>query len=136
MNHIYPMLVPEHRRVDCAARRFGVHFSILVEPAIYAWTAVLAPRYTGGYWDYFCLCNGGFFMAPSRDEPFDVSAPNGFTGTLSSEALGIAACLYTFSHASFEAESAVAGTCADLFHQLRAYAVQRRDAAPILAVID
>jgi hypothetical protein len=136
MNQIYPMLVPEHRRVDCTARRFGVHFPHLIEPAVYRWASVLAPRYSGGYWDFFCLSAGGFFMAPSRDEPFLVSAPNGFTGTLSAEALGIAACLYTYSHASCDAEPIVADACAEHFHQLRAFALQHAAADLLLAVID
>jgi hypothetical protein len=108
----------------------------LIEPAIYGWASVLAPRYTGGYWNFLCLSNGGFFMAPSRDEHFDVSAPNGFTGTLSAEALGIAACLYTFSHASFGDEAVLTSACAEHFHQLREFALQHPAVDELLAVID
>jgi hypothetical protein len=135
MSLIYPMLVPEHRRVECAARRFGLGF-LHVEPAIYTWAGQLAPHYSGGYWNYFCMSNGGWYMAPATDETFEVIADNGFTGSMSADALGIAACLYAFSHGSFGTHREVADACGTHFHQLRDYALQHPAAEAILAVTD
>jgi hypothetical protein len=136
MNQIYAMPVPEHRRVECSARRFGAAFSFSVEPLVYGWAGRLAPDYDGGYWDFFCLCNGGFYMAPAADREFEVIAPNGFVGRLSSDALGIAACLYAFSHGSFGTPGELADACAVHYHQLRDYALQHPAAGKLLAAID
>jgi hypothetical protein len=135
MPQIYPMLVPDDRRVECAARRFGLGF-LHVEPAIYAWAGRLAPSYSGGYWNYLCLSNGGWYMAPSTDEAFEVTAANGFSGSMSADALGIAACLYAFSHGSFGAQPDVAEACGAHFHQLRDYALQHPASDVLLAAID
>jgi hypothetical protein len=121
MTQIYAMPVPEHRRV---------------EPLVYVWAGRLAPDYDGGYWEFYCLCNGGFYMAPAADREFEVVAPNGFVGRLSSDALGIAACLYAFSHASFSAETALAEACAVHYHQLRDYALQHSQADQLLRLTD
>jgi hypothetical protein len=127
--------VPEHRRVECVARRFGLSFSPILEPAVHGWATRLADRYRGGHWTFYCLCNGGFYMAPGSEDPIDVTAPNGFTGRLSADALGITACLYAFSHLSFGAGE-FAEVCASHYHQLREYALQSQGAGQILAAID
>jgi hypothetical protein len=128
--------VPEHRRVECAGRRFGIGFSPVLEPTIYGWASRLASQYHGGYWAFFCLCNGGFYMAPERDEAFDVSAPNGYIGRLSADALGIAACMYAFSHTSFSDSGLLGEACAEHYHRLREFALQHREAGGIAAVTD
>ena len=90
------------QRVDYPASIFGAHFPFRVEPAVFTIAGHLAPAYTGGLWDFYALSNGGFYMAPQTEELFDVRCENGFEGRLSACALGIAACLYAFSHLSFE----------------------------------
>lgn len=138
MNHVYPMPVPENRRVECASRRFGALFATRVEPAIYSWASALAPLYRGGYWSFFCLSNGGFYMAPAHESLFEVRAPNGFDGRLSADALGVAACMYAFSHGAFHRDEAGAGAeaCSRHFHLLRDLAIQHRERDAILSVID
>jgi Antirestriction protein len=39
-------------------------------------------------------------MAPDQDEPFEVHSLNGYAGRLSADGLGIAVCLYAYSHLS------------------------------------
>jgi Antirestriction protein len=75
-------------------------------------------------------------MAPGADRVFEVVAPNGFVGRLSSDALGIAACLYAFSHGSFGEAGDLAESCAVHYHQLREYALQHPAAGSLMAVID
>lgn len=136
MTLIYAMPVPEHRRVECTARRFGGRFSFSLEPTIYGWASRLADSYDGGYWDFNCLSNGGFFIAPAADRSFEVAAPNGYSGRLTAEALGIAACLYAYSHGSFGEDADLADACAVHYHQLREYALQHPAAGSLMAVID
>ena len=46
---------------------------LTVEYAVYAFMRKLSNQYTGGYWSYLELSNGGFYMAPSHEAPFNVS---------------------------------------------------------------
>lgn len=94
-------LVPEDRRMDVADRLFGIHFPLRLEPLIYGITERMAKDYAGGFWDFYMLSNGSFYMSPSTDRRFSVSCDNMFEGDLSGDALGITACLYAYSHLSF-----------------------------------
>lgn len=100
-NIITATLVPEASRMDVAGKHFGIRFPLTVEPMIFQFATQLAPAYGGGYWSFYKLSNGGFYMAPNLDKSFQVIADNGFSGTMSAEALGITACLYAFSNLSF-----------------------------------
>lgn len=71
--------VPESQRLDVADRHFGIRFPLQFEPMVYRFAEQLAESYTGGYWQFYSLSNGGFYMAPDLDESFGVLADNGFT---------------------------------------------------------
>ena len=58
-------LVPEARRLRIAAKLFGVRFPLQLEPTIYQFAEFLSGDYRGGYWHFYTLSNGGFYMAPS-----------------------------------------------------------------------
>ena len=107
----------------------------LIRPDKFTMADMLAEDYNGGYWQFHSLGNGGFFMAPDVDRGFEVSCENGFEGTLSADALGITACLYSYSHLSFR-EGAFAETCAEQYHLLREYAMDHVEAGAILAACD
>ena len=106
-----------------------------LEPAIYHYAETLTAEYYGGYWQFYTLGNGGFYMAPEQDEPFNVSSMNGFEGSLSADALGIVACLFAYSHLSF-GEGKFAESCAQHYHWLLEYACEHQDASAILKTID
>ena len=125
----------EAQRVDYSAALFGVAFPLRVEPAIFDIAARLSADYTGGLWDFYALSNGGFYMAPQTDDPFDVRAENGFEGRLSACAFGMTVCLYAYSHLSFEG-GPFAETCAEQYHLLREHMLDHREAQAILAAID
>jgi hypothetical protein len=129
-------VVPEHQRVQHTADLFGLDFPLYVEPLVYALTDRLASEYNGGYWEFYVLSNGGFYMAPHSDMPFQVRCENGFEGELSTNALGITICLYAYSQLSFTAESRLATTCARQYHRLRDYMLAHPEAGAILAAID
>lgn len=128
-------LVSEALRMDVADGLFGMHFPLKLEPAIYKFAEYLASEYNGGYWHFYTLGNGGFYMAPDAVEHFQVSCENGYTGNLSADALGIAACLYAYSHLSF-AEGDFGELCARHYHWLRVFAMGHAEAAGVLAAID
>ena len=128
-------IVPESQRMNVADKHFGIRFPLTVEPMIFQFATQLATAYSGGYWHFYRLSNGGFFMAPKLDESFQVIADNGFSGTMSAEALGITACLYAFSNLSF-GEGKFGEICGEHYHWLYEYAMQHSEAAAIRTAID
>jgi hypothetical protein len=128
-------LVPEDRRTAVVEQLFGIHFPLRLEPVIYGITERMAEDYSGGYWDFFQLSNGGFYMAPSTDRIFHVTCYNYFEGDLSGDALGITACLYAYSHLSFS-NGRFARVCACHFHRLREYMFEHPEVREILGAID
>lgn len=125
-----------NHRVSHTAALFGVHFPLRFEPYVYAVTSRLSTEYRGGYWEFYALSNGGFYMAPHADRLFRVSCDNGFEGNLSADALGIAACLYAYSHLSFDGDDAFVETCTEQYHLLRDYMLEHTEARGILGAID
>ena len=108
---------------------------MVLEPSVYVTTERLSKDYTGGYWDFFELCNGGFYMAPDDDRTFHVVCENYFEGDLSADALGITVCLYAYSHLSYTGGS-FARCCAEQYYRLRPYAMEHPEAGAISAATD
>lgn len=134
-NIITATLVSESKRMDVADNHFGIRFPIIMEPMIFQFASQLAPAYNGGYWSFYQLSNGGFYMAPHLEEPFAVIADNGYEGTLSADALGITACLYAYSNLSF-GDGSFGEKCGRHYHWLYEFAMQHLEAAAIRAAID
>ena len=128
-------VVPDADRAELAGRIFGLHFPMRLEPTVFSIAGSLAKSYTGGYWHFHSLSNGGFFMTPHGTCEFEVSCPNGYTGTFSAQALGIATCMYAYSQLSF-GRGAFSGVCAEHFHWLREFALDHSEASGILAACD
>jgi hypothetical protein len=107
---------------------------LTVDYATYAFMRKLAKDYAGGYWTFFELSNGGFYMAPECETTFQVCVDsNGFDGAMSADAAGITACLFALSHLSFQVSNQ---SIADHFHLLRDFALGHAEAGAILAAID
>jgi len=128
--------VPEDQRLETTARLFDIYFPMQIEPFIYGITDRIAHGYNGGYWDFFSLSNGGFYMAPSTDKVFHVSCENYFQATLSADALGITSCLYAYSHFSFSDNYAFAELCAQQYYLLRSFALEHDEAVSIRGATD
>lgn len=124
-----------NQRVSHTARLFGLNFPMRLEPTIFNIAGNLASQYDGGFWEFYKLSNGGFYMAPASDEQFSVSADNGYEGSMSGDALGITACLYAYSHLSF-GDGALAEICAAQYHLLREFALDHDCAVVIFQAID
>lgn len=130
-------LVPEEQRLAITAELFGIHFPLRLEPVIYGQTEKMTRgEYRGGYWEFFVLDNGGFYMAPDDDRVFTVSCDNFWQGELSADALGIVVCLYAYSHLSFSRYAGFARICADHYHRLRQYMLEHAEVTAILGAID
>ena len=128
-------IVPESQRMAAIDKLFGIQYVTLLEPTVFTMAERLSSQYNGGYWQFHTLSSGGFYMAPRLDTIFDVSCENGFEGKLSSDALGLAACLYAYSHLSF-GDGLFAETCAKQYHLLRGYMFEHAEVRAILAATD
>jgi len=122
-------------RVSVTQALFGLYFPMKLEPLVFTLAGHLSDDYNGGYWEFYSLSNGGFYMAPTSDKLFSVCCDNGYEGTLSGDALGIAVCLYAYSHLSF-ADGEFAENCAEHFHWLREFMLDHAESGAILGAID
>jgi hypothetical protein len=129
-------LVTAQKRTSHTARLFGLHFPMRLEPVVYTITDRIAEDYLGGFWDFWELSNGGFYMSPRSEKRFNVRCDNGYDGVMSADALGITVCLYTYSNLSFGTESQFTNTCAQQYHWLRDYALDHDEAGAIFRAVD
>ena len=129
------IIVTESERMAFVDKLFGIGYVIKLEPTVFTMAERLAPQYTGGYWQFHELGNGGFYMAPRFDTEFSISCENGFKGKLSPDALGVAASMYAFSHLSF-GDGRFAQTCAEHYHLLRELMFEHAEAGGILRATD
>ena len=134
-NTITRQLVAEDQHTNVTADLFGVYFPIQLEPFIYSMSSQLSEDYGCGYWLFYTLGNGGFYMAPDSDGKFQVISPNGWEGFMSADAFGITVCLFAYSNLSFGAGE-FAETCAEQYHLLREYMMDHAEAGAILAATD
>jgi len=134
--HIARQRVTDDQRCIVTADHFGIHFPLQLEPTIFALAANLSCDYVGGYWDFYTLANGGFYMAPESGPRFQVISPNGYEGFMSADAFGIAACLFAYSNLSFGNRQEFVEICTRHYHWLREFAMEHVEAGAVLAAID
>ena len=128
--------VEENQRLDITAELFGMNFPMRLEPMVFTLAGTMSHEYQGGLWQFYRLSNGGFYMAPDSDTPFTVSCENGFSGSMSADALGITACLYSYSLFSLRGPSEFAEVCSEQYHLLREYLYGHAEVGSILSAID
>lgn len=108
---------------------------VQVEMTVYSIMDKICPSYNGGYWKFYKLSNGGFYMVPEGEASLKISIPfgNGFEGELSPEAVGIVACLFMYC---FLAEQRPGGDLANHYTWLMEYVYSHPECALIRAAID
>eukprot|EP01036_Dinobryon_divergens_P039708 gene39708-52392_t len=57
-------LVASNRRLTFLPTYFGPRLMMRGESLVYAWLRRLSEDYNGGFWNYYELSNGGFYLAP------------------------------------------------------------------------
>jgi len=128
-------IVSESERLSIVDGIFGIAYVLKLEPAVFSIAEALAEEYTGGFWEFHALSNGGFYMAPRLDQAVTVSCENGYEGKLSPDAFGITVCLYAYSELSF-GDASMAQTCAHQYHLLREYVAEHPEVRSIYRAID
>lgn len=125
--------VPVLRRMQILPKYFG-RFMITAEATVYCSLQSLSPDYTGGYWDFFELGNGGFYMAPATDRRIRLQCEgNGFDGEMSTDAAGIVACLFAFNTLVWRTRDT---RFERLYYALREFASDHPEACSISAAIE
>ena len=128
-------LVPEDQRMAITEKLFGMRFPMELEPRIYNFTERLSEDYKGGYWDFYTLSNGGFYLSLADMKTYHVISDNMFEGDLSADALGITACLYAYSNLSFS-NGRFARVSACHYHRLREFMFEHPEVKAILQATD
>ncbi len=115
-------LVSEDARLDFLPNFFGPRRMMRGESLVYDWLGTLSKDYRGGYWNFYKLSNGGFYMAPERSDKLRLIVEgNWFDDELSPDAAGIVATLFALSQLAneFQDERLI-----DLFYLLREYVAE------------
>ena len=127
-------LLADQQRLNFLPRHFGRQM-MAVEQHLYSRLSELSSDYTGGYWNFYDLSNGGCYLAPTAPERLRIVVQgNDFEGTMSADAAGITATLFTLSELSFRFQRAE--VLGNRFHQLRDFAADHAEAALIFRAID
>ena len=108
------------------------------EQIVYSVIDRASEDYGGGFWDFYELSNGGFYMAPAWSpdgkNTFAMVWPdNDFEGELSADAAGIAVTLMVLGNLSFGPRGEQR---AEKFHLLRDFAFDHPEAVAVFGFID
>lgn len=130
-------LVADSDRPNFLPKYFG-NFMLIGETFVYRFADKLAAGYNGGYWHFYSLSNGGFYMAPAYDEPMAITVDgNYFDDSMSPDAAGIVITLFALNtlvnqyHEAYDVDD-----LCDRYHFLRDYACTHPEASLILRAID
>src|SRR5438270_6020632 len=94
-------ITDKNKRTMALPDHFGTAM-LLFESTVYNFARGLNKTYAGGFWTYYELSNGGFYMVPDITTPVHVKwNDNNYEGTMSADAFGIVVCLFALSHLSF-----------------------------------
>ncbi len=119
--------------MDFLPRRVGKKF-LEFEMNVYGWMDTLCPDYECGYWQFYTLSNGGFYMAYDHAVALRAVFPNNyFDEEMSADAASIAANLFALNGLCWKASSE---KITDAFYALRDYAAQHKEGGKIMRLID
>lgn len=109
------------------------HLFLVFENSVYSFMEKICAEYQGGFWEFYTLSNGGFYMAPLRNKVVSIAIPfgNDFSDKLSMDAAGIVATLMAYCQLS-----EVDARMTEHYHRLLEFARLHTEANKILAAID
>jgi Antirestriction protein len=114
-------VVPDELRLNVLPRYLGRHF-LQGEALVYDWAGRLCHTYDGGFWNFFTLSNGGFYMAPANLGRVHVRWHlNGYNDSMGADAFGIVVTLFALCHL---AEKTRDDAIINRYHELRTFATQ------------
>lgn len=127
-------LVSDENRLDFCPTFFGESLMMRGERLVFAYMDRLSSDYDGGYWYFYELSNGGYYMAPAIDSEMQIEVVgNWFSASMSADAAGIVATLFALGQLAAESES---DRLIDCYYKLREFALDHAEAGLILGAID
>jgi hypothetical protein len=131
-------LVAEGNRLSFLPTFFGQHLMIRGEALVFGWLDRLSEDYSGGYWHFYTLTNGGFYLALASDKLMHISVEgNGFDGEMSADAAGIVATLFALGQLAGEVQGTDSGdVLINQYYFLRDFALDHAEARLIFKAID
>jgi hypothetical protein len=134
LNPVTATLFAAEERLEFLPSLFGYKLMMRGEALIFDWMRSLSKSYDGGFWNYFKLSNGGFFMAPASTNFYSVSCPgNQFEGVMSANAVGIVSTLFALGQLAAESES---GSIVDHYFLVLEYVEYHPERSLIFKAID
>ncbi|MDW1906883.1 antirestriction protein [Vibrio sp. 705] len=117
---------------------FGSRFMMRGEAYVMGYMTKFSEDYDGGYWDFYSLSNGGYYMAPNMDTSLFLEiSSNWFSGEMSADAAGIIVTLFALGQLAGESEGTALGDrFITLYHLLRDFAKEHKESSLILRAID
>ena len=121
-------------RMNFTPLLFGPEMFLQGERCVFEWMRRLCADYNGGYWKYFAVSNGAYYMAPARDGKMRLTWPlNWSDETVSPDAAGIVATLFALNNAM----GAGADDClVKNYYALSEYAMAHPEAPAIFRLIN
>lgn len=123
-----------------ALEKYFPRLGLRAELTIFSFMDKMCEAYKGGFWEYFKLSNGGFFMAPRmpQDKLTIQWDGNDYEGEMSPEAAGICATMMAISHLSFAVPtgSEIGETLAQRAADLWEFINEHPEGASIFAMLD
>lgn len=129
--------VEQESRMEFLPAYFGPDLMMRGEGLVYGWMRRLANNYNGGFWNFYELTNGGFYMAPEVGLLQVEVAGNYFSGEMSADAAGIVATMFALGQLAAETQGmSECDALIDRYHWLREYASDHAEASQIFRAID
>ena len=130
---IIASIVPSHLRARTLPTRFP-RLYLTFEMSVFNYMSTFSKSYGGGYWEYFDLSNGGFYMSLQSSKSFLVEiTSNDFTGTMSADAASLVVNLFVYCQLAnrHKFDYLIKG-----FHALRQFSLTHPESTLILSAID
>lgn len=139
LNTIKASQVPEGDRLSFLPKHFG-KLMMKFEGTVYLWMRRLSTDYTGGYWNFYELSNGGFYMALSGEKRFQFDSPNYAQEEVSADAAGVIVTMFALNAIingiAYEEETDLSENFIEGYYLLRDFAAEHAESRKIFALID
>ena len=131
---IVATLVGDDDRLDFMPKHLGLRNLMKGQNMFPAYLDRLSVDYSGGYWEFYELSNGGWYTAPRGDQHYRVAWDgNGYEGQMSADAAGITASLFTLCELANRTQE---DDLIKAYHLLRDFAIEHEEGQEILSAID
>lgn len=133
MNTIEANHIPESQRLAFLPSKLGTE-CMDFEKLVFHYMGKFCEDYNGGYWQFYGLSNGGFYIALDTTSRLHICNPENCTDEeMGAEAASIGVCIYALNALAWQRQSEIA---MEAYHQLRDYASCNPESAAIFRFID